>query len=884
MRLSRIRIEQFKQFRRALEIADLEPGINLFTGPNEAGKSTLVAAIRAAFFERYRSSSVDDLRPWGDASASPTVELEFTVAGETYRLTKSFLGKKRCELQVGSRCLDGAEAEDHLAQLLGFQYAGRGASGAEHWGIPGLLWMQQGSAQEIRESVAHATDHLRTALNASLGEVASSGGDDVLTKVEAARNELLTPATGAARGALADAEKKALQLAARRDKLDADILAYREKVDQLAALRREHAAEEQEKPWLHFRQLERAAAEQLQAVQSVANALAEDRDRATAADKRITLLLNQLQTFEDQTQQLNTRSAALTAAKQALATASDVVTQWEAKRHASAAQYEAARDTLQRARQADLHHTLIQRRDTARDQAASATAALAKAEAEHARLLALQHEAAVLAMSPQDLDALRSQHNTLQTLRARQTAAATRLRVALADGKHIDLGGETLAGTHERLLLEAVTLTLPGLGTVEITPGGTNLAELRREEKAVTDSHAALLQRLGVDTLEAAEARAQRHQMCVTDIKNAQAMLKTLAPQGLDALRSAKSAHEAAASDAEQKLAELSSQPAERADLPSISQAEAAEANARAALDDVAAQCNKAQLAVARAQSQVDAAARELTAAQALLAAPERAQRLADTQQSLLEARAEQRELAARIEASSAKLAQAQSDFLAQDVARYRRSAEQAERQFSDRHMKLTRLEGEVQAAGADGWDEQRAETVRDLEQAEQRRQQLRRRADALDHLSRLLREKRRALTRRLQAPLQKHLNRHLQLLFPNASLEIDENLTPGPMTRSGAGGVESGTFDALSFGAREQMGVISRLAYADLLLEAGRPTLIILDDALVHCDAERLAQMKRLLFDAATRHQILIFTCHPANWRDLGVRSRSLHEFKSVA
>jgi hypothetical protein len=33
-------------------------------------------------------------------------------------------------------------------------------------------------------------------------------------------------------------------------------------------------------------------------------------------------------------------------------------------------------------------------------------------------------------------------------------------------------------------------------------------------------------------------------------------------------------------------------------------------------------------------------------------------------------------------------------------------------------------------------------------------------------------------------------------------------------------------------------MGVISRLAYADLLKEAGRPTLIILDDALVHSDA----------------------------------------------
>jgi uncharacterized protein YhaN len=66
-------------------------------------------------------------------------------------------------------------------------------------------------------------------------------------------------------------------------------------------------------------------------------------------------------------------------------------------------------------------------------------------------------------------------------------------------------------------------------------------------------------------------------------------------------------------------------------------------------------------------------------------------------------------------------------------------------------------------------------------------------------------------------------------------------------------------------------MGVISRLAYADLLKEGGRPTLIIMDDALVHSDPERLEQMQRVVFDASQRHQILVFTCHPTNWRSVG-------------
>ncbi|CAI8739414.1 ATP-binding protein [Methylocaldum szegediense] len=129
---------------------------------------------------------------------------------------------------------------------------------------------------------------------------------------------------------------------------------------------------------------------------------------------------------------------------------------------------------------------------------------------------------------------------------------------------------------------------------------------------------------------------------------------------------------------------------------------------------------------------------------------------------------------------------------------------------------------------------------------------------------------------------LQKHLNRYRQFLFPGASLDIDENLSPCSLTRNSSNGMELEDFEDLSFGAREQMGIISRFAYAGLLREAGRPTLIILDDALVHSDGERLAQMKRVLFDAATRHQILLFTCHPAKRRDLGVGARSLEAIRA--
>jgi len=161
---------------------------------------------------------------------------------------------------------------------------------------------------------------------------------------------------------------------------------------------------------------------------------------------------------------------------------------------------------------------------------------------------------------------------------------------------------------------------------------------------------------------------------------------------------------------------------------------------------------------------------------------------------------------------------------------------------------------------------------------------ELNRRAAALDWLCRRLAAQRRETLAHLQAPLQQHLQHYLHLLFPHATLALSEQLLPTALSRPGLPVGDSGEFEALSFGAREQLGLIVRFAYADLLREAGRPTLLILDDALVHSDAGRLAQMKRVLFDVAQRHQVLLFTCHPALWRDLGVPARALEHLRGAA
>lgn len=49
-------------------------------------------------------------------------------------------------------------------------------------------------------------------------------------------------------------------------------------------------------------------------------------------------------------------------------------------------------------------------------------------------------------------------------------------------------------------------------------------------------------------------------------------------------------------------------------------------------------------------------------------------------------------------------------------------------------------------------------------------------------------------------------------------------------------------------------IALISRLAYADLSKEAGKPTLILLDDALVNTDGQRLDLMQRVLYETFGR------------------------------
>src|SRR3546814_8226881 len=92
MRIRELRVENFRKFRQPLHLTGFEDGLNLVCEQNEAGKSTVLEALRAVLFERHgsRSDRIRSFRPHGDEVA-PTIELGFDLGDARWRLRNRFL-------------------------------------------------------------------------------------------------------------------------------------------------------------------------------------------------------------------------------------------------------------------------------------------------------------------------------------------------------------------------------------------------------------------------------------------------------------------------------------------------------------------------------------------------------------------------------------------------------------------------------------------------------------------------------------------------------------------------------------------------------------------------------------------------------------------------
>ena len=109
--------------------------------------------------------------------------------------------------------------------------------------------------------------------------------------------------------------------------------------------------------------------------------------------------------------------------------------------------------------------------------------------------------------------------------------------------------------------------------------------------------------------------------------------------------------------------------------------------------------------------------------------------------------------------------------------------------------------------------------------------------------------------------PIAKELKPLLHLLWPEAELTWgEESLLPDRLLRGG----QDEPIDILSGGTQEQIALLVRLAFARMLAASGRVAPVILDDALVYTDDDRIERMFDALHRQAGDLQIIVLTGVP--------------------
>ena len=178
-----------------------------------------------------------------------------------------------------------------------------------------------------------------------------------------------------------------------------------------------------------------------------------------------------------------------------------------------------------------------------------------------------------------------------------------------------------------------------------------------------------------------------------------------------------------------------------------------------------------------------------------------------------------------------------------------------------------TEVRARLKILGEEGLHEKLHAAQSHLDHIRQKDAAMIRRAQAARLLYATMKEERDKARRAYVAPLKEKIERLGRLVFNNSfEVEVTEDLSVASRTMDGS----NVRFESLSGGTKEQIAMISRLACAMTVSKDGGASLI-LDDALGYTDPERLKLMGAVLARAGKECQIIILTCVPDRYSNIG-------------
>lgn len=878
MKLRRVAIRSFRKLARPILIDPLGDGLTILAGDNEEGKSTVLAALKAALFEHHTvgGSVREAMEPHG--GGVPEIEIAFELAGRRYGLSKQFR-RGGVTLETPAGLLENDAAERRLQELLGFdRRQGRSALLPRHQGLQGLFWVDQGTTFRGLDEVEVGRERIIAAIEAEVGTVA--GGEEarrLLDRIAAQCRRFWTGQRWSETGELLEARKAVTALEERAAALRERARAYDEKVDRLERLRADrrrfiegdrlgHARER-----VGERRRRLAEVEQLEGRHAL---VAERRKVAEAEQSRLAGLDATRRNLREQAGKLAEQHAAaearlaalqadLAAAEQALVAA----TEREAQTQTRSAAAKAALERLDRWIEAQ-----AKRRELAGLRASLQRAA----EAEEAGRRA-QAELAANVATPARLEKARAALARRQEAAARLDAAATRLEFAPETAAGVRVAGREHDPARPLQLTERTELELGGFGRLTVVPGGTDIVERRQ---ALAEAQAALdaaLAAAGAAGIEAAERLAERRVELAAAKRDAatrlQATLAAVEAEGLDELRDRLAGLEASLERLADAAAPEDGEPEDVGERRRASSAELATCDGawqEAAQATRAAErlCGERRQQAAVAAAGLEDLARQRQALDRRL--EEETDRLADAMlaEALAQAAAAAAEAMRGFELIDAELRRADPEAAREQLRIAERAVQELEAEGRRLEASVRELEVELRTLGEGNIGEELAEVEERLVLARNVLARVEREARAWRLLHDELKASETATREALAGPVRERLAPYLVRLFPEAEPVLDpEDFRLAKLQRRG---VAEG-FDTLSVGTREQLAVLVRLAFARLLLEReGEAPCLILDDALVYADEGRFEVMKAILQRAASDLQIIVLTCRPRDYLGL--------------
>ena len=852
MKIHRITLRNYRATEeRTFEFSN---GITVVEGPNEAGKSSLVEALRHLRLHKASTSrkEVRDTKPVG-RDVGPEVEAELGT-GE-YRLTycKRWLKDRKAELNITAPHVEelaGDEAHARFLQII--------AETTDEGLFDALEVSQGGSLGQA--SLAQLTA-LRRALD---GAGPSTGEHDALLEAVDEEYARYFTATGKPTGDYAQGQKSLETLAGQVRVLEDASREIDSLTDQHAKAatvrssgrKRLHKARERQAELVEasraldeLRKRAEQAADQVAeatAARDAAEKLARERDEATGLLEKLDTDLARARTRIEQTRE---RAAH---AKEALETGVEEARAAEEEEGSLRAQLRGLEGRVRHAREAVELRGLEKRLER-----------LAEAEQR------LREATAALNTNTIDdtiCSALEKLEVTAQIARdAWETKAAS---IAVEVMGTVLLEGRALEpGTHDPIpIKEPTVIEIPGSARITMFPGdGTGDVE-RRAREAENDLAEALMTH-GVPDIAAARAMAGRNNRARGDRETSTETIRTILGDQTNAeLRArAEMLAESLKGVVAEEVADVEEEQSRIA--AAVEAATARVAATRAALESGRATQQEARENLIREEAELrnlearrnDVAA-GLDAARADASDERLAVAVTETIAALEERVLGQRAADQELELADADGLQARLENAGAAVARLEK---ECRRQDDD----LTRLSTLLDDRLAGGAYDRLAEARARLEQAELRQNSHQRAAEAVTLLRATLNRHRDEAQLRYVAPFRERIESLGRLVFgQDLAVEVTPGLTIASRTLAG----ETVPFQSLSSGAREQLSLLGRLACAQLV-QPGEGVPLIIDDALGFADPDRLARLGAVLNRVGESVQTIILTCQPERFDQIG-------------